>query len=219
MELSVLIPWRAEPGPRQDAFDYILPRWHAAGVEVCIGEDDPGGPFNCARALNRAYKKASCKRMVQFGADNLPPPVHDLQAMYEALEGLPWVPLMVGTAYYSMEDTAQILVGANPDSISTEYTLPFNTGTIGYTRDSYAAVGGSDERFEGWGGEDAALRQSLAGLYGAPPALLFTLRCLWHRTDHRIWEGTNNQRLMDEYLPLTEPSVTQRYLNARGTFL
>lgn len=217
MNLSVLIPWRTDNGPRQQAFDYVRPLWEATGAEICVGEDDPVGPFNCSRALNRAFRQATNDRMVQFGADNLPDPVA-IEVAYEALGVNPWLPLMSSTAYYSENSTERIFSGADPFSETLEYTLPFCTGALGYTRDAYVAAGGSDERFSGWGMEDAALRQTLAGLFGSSPALPYTLRCLWHKSDHRFTSG-DNQQLMDQYTPLKDPYTTRTYLEARGTFI
>lgn len=217
MNLSVLIPWRTDNGPRQQAFDYVRPLWEATGAEICVGEDDPVGPFNCSRALNRAFRQATNDRMVQFGADNLPDPVA-IEVAYEALGVNPWLPLMSSTAYYSENSTERIFSGADPFSEPLEYTLPFCTGTLGYTRDAYVAAGGSDERFSGWGYEDAALRQSLACLFGSPSALPYTLRCLWHATDHRI-AVSPSQVLMEDYTARTDRESMLSYLEKRGSFV
>jgi hypothetical protein len=217
MNLSVLIPWRTDHGPRQAAFDYLLPRWLSTGAEVCVGVDNDDGPFNCARAQNRAFRLATNDRIVMFGADQIPDP----QAMFYAdgyLTAYPWIPLMAQTGYYSRESTDRILAGADPFEEPLEYTLPFCTGVIGVTRDAYLATGGMDERFSGWGYEDAAFRQTLAGLFGAPPALPHTLRCLWHETDHRK-AVSPNQALMEDYIPLTDPESTRAYLDKRGSFM
>lgn len=220
MELSILIPWRSDNGSRARAFDYILPRWLSTGADVCIGQDDPDGPFNCSRAQNRAFRLAKHDRLVMFGADQIPDPevlasvVHTFET-----EDWPWFPVCAQTAYYTRQDTEQILTGLkDPFSTPFEYTLPFCTGVIALTRGSYEAVGGMDERFSGWGYEDAAFRQSLAGLFGAPPALPHTLRCLWHETNHRI-AVSPNEVLMRDYTPLTEPVATALYLQKRGSFV
>jgi hypothetical protein len=218
MDLSVLIPWRSDNGPRQAAFDYLIPRWEATGVQVCVGQDDPDGPFNCARAQNRAFRQAKQDRLIMFGADQIPPTPSELFDMVVALSIYPWAPLMAETGYYSRESTGRILAGADPFAEPLEYTLPFCTGVIGVTRHAYESAGGMDERFSGWGYEDAAFRQTLAGLFGAPPALPYTLRCLWHETDHRI-AVSPNEVLMRDYIPLTEPVSTRAYLDDRGTFV
>lgn len=228
MDVSVLIPWRTDQGPRERVFRYLLPLWEQTGAQICVGVDDDNGPFNCSRAQNRAFRKAKHNRLFMIGADALP----DLDAMSSALQclsepapqwtytrsGHQWVPTFAETGYYSREATDRILAGSDPKSFNLDYTLPFCTGPVALTRDAYVATGGMDERFSGWGYEDAAFRQTLAGLFGAPPALPYTLRCLWHETDHRITVSPN-QVLMNDYTPLTDPVKTQAYLDQRGSFL
>src|SRR5688500_1375889 len=212
MEISILLPWRTDHGARQRVWDYVLPRWITTGADVCIGQDDPDGSFNCSRAQNRAFRQARHDRLVMFGADQVPDP-EVLEATIDRFKvGDPWFPVCAQTGYYSKADSDQILTGQkDPFKTSFEYTLPFCTGIVALTRDAYVATGGMDERFSGWGYEDAAFRQTLAGLFGAPPALPYTLRCLWHETDHRK-AVSPNEVLMRDYTPLTEPVSTATYL-------
>lgn len=217
MRLSVLIPWRTDNGPRQAAFDYLKPRWEATGAQICVGQDDPDGPFNCSRAQNRAFRQARHDRLVLFGADQIPD-VRILRDLDIALRYQPWLPACAETGYYSRVATDRILTGADPEVEPLEYTLPFCTGVFGLTREAYLTAGGMDERFHGWGYEDEAFRQTLAGLFGAPPALPHTLRCLWHETDHRVTESPN-QVLMQDYIQLTDPVSTRRYLDQRGSYV
>jgi hypothetical protein len=217
VNLSVLVPWRPDGAERSQAWDYLLPRWKETGVEVCVGEDDPTGPFNFARACNRAFRQATHDKVAIFGADQLPDRI-SLQAAELALQRVPWIPVMQQTGYYSEESTRDILAGADPWETPLEYTLPFCTGVIACTRDAYVASGGMDERFSGWGYEDAAFRQTLAGLFGVTPALPFTLRCLWHEVSHRK-AVSPNEVLMRDYTPLRDPVSTRGYLDQRGSFL
>lgn len=218
MDLSVLIPWRPDGGQRDDVFRYLLPKWRATGAQICIGTDSGSGPFNCAEAQNNAFFQAKHDNLVMFGADQLPDrKVLDVAA--SALPGPRWLPLFQETAYYSEETTRALISGDTREEIAPfDYVLPFCTGVIALTRDAYVTTGGMDERFRGWGYEDAAFRQTLAGLFGAPEPLPATLRCLWHATDHRI-AVSPNEVLMRDYIPLTDPVSTQAYLDQRGTFL
>jgi hypothetical protein len=220
VDVSVLIPWRGGDPQRERVFEYVLEQWSSIPVQVCVGEDDPEGPFNCSRAQNRAFKQADRKFLYMVGADTLP----DRNSVFFAENRLreplhePWIPVFATTSYYSEEATGRILSGANPADEFFEYTLPFCTGPVALTRDAYVATGGMDERFSGWGYEDAAFRQTLAGLFGAPPALDTVCRCLHHQVDHRI-AVSPNEVLMRDYTPLTEPVSTRAYLDQRGSFL
>lgn len=219
MDISVLIPWRTDNGDRERVWSYLRPLWEATGAQVCIGVDDPDGPFNCSRAQNRAFRLAKHDKLIMVGADTLPDlGVLDTVPMSFRNFDYDWFPIFEKTGYYSQEGTQRILSGADPDSIELDYVLPFCTGPVALTRDAYVATGGMDERFSGWGYEDAAFRQTLAGLFGAPPALPATARCLWHETGHRN-AVSPNEVLMRDYTPLTEPVSTRAYLEKRGSFL
>jgi hypothetical protein len=218
VDVSVLIPWRADNGPRQRVFDYLLPLWQSTGAQICVGQDDPEGPFNCSRAQNRAFRQAEHDNLVMIGADTLPLSTWTLAEIDLRLQTDPWFPIFSETGYYSQEITGRILAGERPERFALDYTLPFCTGPVALTRDAYVATGGMDERFSGWGYEDAAFRQTLAGLFGAPPARAAVARCLWHETDHRI-AVSPNEVLMRDYTPLTDPVKTRIYLDQRGSFL
>lgn len=217
MDISVLIPWRTDNGPRQEALDYLLPKWRETGAEICIGVDPGEGPFNCSRAQNRAFRLASHNKLVMYGADQLP----DLDVLLDAsarLDKEPWLPLYNKTGYYSRGTTARLLAGEPLHAAPLEYVLPFCTGLVGLSRDAYRAVGGMDERFEGWGYEDAAFRLSLECTFGFPESLDHTLRCLWHETGHRI-EQSPNQVLMIKYLEAANGIGFAEFLKERGSFL
>lgn len=217
MDVSVLIPWRGGDPQRERVFEYVLTMWEKTGADICVGEDDPGGPFNCSRAQNRAFRKAKHDKLIMIGADTVPS-VWLIPVVYNRLDTDCWFPLFHETAYYSKRSTDRILSGTVRAAEPYEYVLPFCTGPVALTRDAYVATGGMDERFSGWGYEDAAFRQTLAGLFGAPPALNATCRCLWHETDHRI-AVSPNEVLMRDYTPLTDPVSTRAYLDQRGSFL
>lgn len=220
MDVSVLIPWRGGDPQRERVFEYVLAKWAEVPVQVCIGEDDPDGPFNCSRAQNRAFKQADRRYLYMVGADTVPNRNSVFFALNHLREPLhePWIPVFSETSYYSEAATNRILSGADPADEPLDYTLPFCTGPVALTRDAYVATGGMDERFSGWGYEDAAFRQTLAGLFGAPPALPLAARCLWHETGHRI-AVSPNEVLMRDYTPLTGPASTRAYLDSRGGFL
>lgn len=219
MDVSVLIPWRTDNGQRERNLNFVLKAWARLGVQVCLGEDDPTGPFNCSRAQNRAFRQAEHDVLLMVGADMVPEAGHIATAASRFwTRGLRWKPLYATTSYWSQTSTDLILAGKDPESEPFDYTLPFCTGPVMLTRDAYVATGGMDERFSGWGYEDAAFRQTLAGLFGAPPAFDATCRCLWHETDHRI-AVSPNQVLMNDYTPLTDRVKTQTYLGRRGSFL
>jgi hypothetical protein len=214
---SVLIPWRTDHGPREAAFRHLLGVWSELDLEVCVGEDDPEGPFNFSRGLNRAYHKATSDHLVIFGADCVPD-AGVLARVPVRLASEPWFPLFYQTGYYSQQDTQRILAG-DPPAAPFEHLVPFCTGVLAFTREVFEAVGGMDERFAGWGMEDAALRRTLANLYGDSSSEPATLSCLWHPEDVRGKASERSWELIREYEARSSAEETRAYLDQRGSFL
>lgn len=219
--ISVLIPWRGGDPQRERVWEHIKHKWNLLGVELCVGVDDPGGPFNCSRALNRAFKQSTKPYIMQFGADCLPS-YAALAAGYSVLEeGIhPWVPLFDRTDYYNEYATESLLRGIPENTLSTDENLavPFQTGVLAMTREAFLETGGSDERFEGWGAEDSAFRMCLWRLYGGGTPLPFTLRCLWHNNEHRIL-GEENLSLCQEYERIDNREDMLQYIEQRGRYV
>lgn len=219
MDVSVLIPWRTDHGPRQSALDFLLPLWEETGAEICIGEDPGPGPFNCSRAQNRAFRVATHDKLVMFGADQLPDHAA-LKAAEVRLDSEPWFPLFDQTSYYSADSTARILSGKPLQVEPFEHLVPFCTGVVALSRASYLEVGGMDERFAGWGMEDAAFRQTLFNVFGGSMPYPATLRCLWHPEGDRGKASDQNWNLIREYEALgADRARTVAYLEERGRFV
>lgn len=220
LNLSVLIPWRTDNGSRARVFDYVLPLWEATGADICIGTDTGEGPFNCAMAQNDAFSKAKYDNLVMFGADMLP----DLSALRYAQtkleQGAPWLALFHDVGYFTREGTERIMRGETPYHAEAfgEY-VPFCTGIIGLSRATYYEAGGMDERFKGWGMEDAAFRHTLNALHPDPPIYQDTLLCLWHEEGDRGKASQANWDLIYEYEARPERAQMQGYLEQRGRFV
>jgi hypothetical protein len=192
--VSVLIPWRTDHGQRERLFDYLLPLWRATGLEICVGSDDGLGPFNRSQALNRAFATSTGATMVVYDADCVPDPTRIANLSGTA----PWERLYAHTEYLSRADTDAVLDGLDPWEPTPEYTVDM-CGLIAVNRDCWTEIGGADEQFRGWGGEDVALYYSLARKYGPSPEPTSTLRCLWHEIADRSGWPINHRRLTDVY--------------------
>lgn len=220
MNLSVLIPWRTDHGSRERVFNKLRPLWDITGADICVGTDTGEGPFNCAMAQNDAFSKAKYDNLVMFGAD-MYPDIGVLNASLERLEeGEPWFPLFERTAYFSREDSERLLNGYRYSAtLEYEHIVPFCTGVVGLTRATYIEAGGMDERFMGWGMEDAAFRHTLNALYPNPLAFPATLECLWHDEGQRGKASDRNWELIREYETRPERERMKAYLEERGSFV
>lgn len=204
MSISVLIPWRTDHGHRERLWNYLRPQWEQLDVELCIASDGApdGAPFSYAAAANRAAQQAAGNVLITWGADQLP----DMEAIRSAAaraSRLGWSMVFTRNATYSPLDTEAILGGANPAYLRPETYEDHCTGIIAVARDIWTKVGGMDERFIGWGYEDAALRDRLARDYKKPYTPPGTLLGLWHPVRHRIYTGPNADLYHREYAPGT----------------
>lgn len=218
--ISVLIPWRGGDPQREQVWEFIKREWEFLGVELCVGVDDEGGPFNCSRALNRAFSMSTKPYIMQFGADCLP----DVDAIYEGYRfleaGNPWVPLFDQTDYYNEYMTQMIISGVPRRKLEIDSNLhvPFQTGVMAMHRDVFKETGGSDERFEGWGGEDSSFRRAVWVLHRGGEPLPFTLKCLWHDGKHRVL-GEQNLALCQEYERIGNREDMLLYIAQRGHYV
>lgn len=204
MDVSVLVPWRSEDPQRIKVWDYIKWEWSLMGVEICAASDGRGhGPFNTSKACNNAFKMSTKPFLLTTGADVIP----DFTMVSEGLRrlkedySLKWVPLGNQTEYFNAEATERILQTRKWWTEATDpvYTVPFQTGIMLIRRDLYLETGGHDERFEGWGGEDAAFRRAVHVLGGESDPVPLSLRCLWHDPGRRGTMSKNNFALCHQY--------------------
>lgn len=203
MDVSVLVPWRSEDPQRIRVWDYVKWEWSLLGVELCAASDGRDhGPFNTSKACNNAFKMSTKNWLVTTGADVIPDwGMISIGLHIADTNGLRWVPLGNRTEYFNAEATERILHTKKWWAETTDplYTVPFQTGIMLIRRDLYLETGGHDERFTGWGGEDAAFRRSVHVLGGDSEPVPLTLRCLWHDPGRRGTMSKNNYDLCHQY--------------------
>ena len=202
MTVSILIPWRSDHSHRERLWSYLRPRWEALPYQLCVASDgaEDGAPFDYAAAANKAAAEATGDVLITWGADQFPD-AHAIDAAAETATTWGWAMAFDRNATFSPFDTEQILAGANHRLLGPEIIEPHCTGIIAVRRSIWDAIGGMDERFHGWGYEDAALRDRLIRDYGKPPVRPGTLLGLWHPVRHRVYTGPNAELYYREYAP------------------
>lgn len=222
MEVSALVPWRSQDPARIRAWEFCKREWELMGVEVCEGVDAEDGPFNTARAANNAFLKSTKPYVMTMGADCIP----DRQAVEESLhkiktEGLNWVPMFDKTSYFDESATNRIFETKRwwDEQTDPKFDVPFQTGVMFMKREVYEEAGGHDERFTGWGGEDAAFRQVIYTLNGNSDPLPLTLKCLWHDPGRRGTMSKRNFELCHTYEALQSREELLEYLATRPKFI
>lgn len=194
--ISVLVPWApaaAESGPERDAiwrWNYrrlvdLFSRFDDA-AEIVIGQpDDVGDPatFSRSLALNRAAAAARGDVFVIVDADTTSTE-RDFEAALALVRLGGWtLPLRyvrlgpIISAEWLSRSGYFPPPGWHHDI--EEELLTANSGIVAMPRAAFELVGGFDERFTSWGGEDDMMRCALETLY-APPLRHGTAFHLWH---------------------------------------
>ena len=216
--LTVLVPWRPQPS-RIEAFE-ALKAWYARHVPDAVIRtfDSDDEIFNLSACRNIAIASIDDENEVVVinDADTVPELAPLRQAIADAatsnLVHLPY------DRYHWLgrEGTAQFLGGTEPADCAYELVIGARSGVYVTTPKTWWSHGGQDERFRGWGFEDAAWYVAHETLLGeAPRRHAGAVYALHHETQLR--EGPQydlNAALMDRYTA----SATSREAMAQLVF-
>ncbi|MDH6180208.1 hypothetical protein M2152_000390 [Microbacteriaceae bacterium SG_E_30_P1] len=203
MPLTVLIPWRPKPS-RVAAFDAVV-AWYRENLgDVNIrAVDTDDEVFNLARCRNVGVASVVDPDSVVIinDADTIPEKDALLDAIAQAAtSGRVHLPY---TQYHWLgaSGTAQLLAGTPAQQCDHEVVLGACSGVYVTTPTTWWSHGGQDERFRGWGFEDAAWNLAHETLLGELPRRHYGhVFALHHVAELR--EGPNydaNAALMELY--------------------
>ncbi|MEH0417813.1 glycosyltransferase family 2 protein [Streptomyces sp. B21-083] len=207
MTVAVVIPWR--PGtPERNAHHEVVRAHLRALLPDAIHLDVDSGhtPFSRAGSRNEGVRQAQAAGadvVVICDADTLveAEPLH--AAITAAADGVMHLPY---TWYRGLTQRGTIdhLAGAPADQCPAELEHQWATGGIIVIQpDAWWRAGGMDERFSGWGHEDAAYRIAADALLGPTVAHPGTITHLWHPSEvghgspQHIANGQHCQRYVD----------------------
>lgn len=163
--VTVAIPWRPSP-TRIQPYLRACRFWEDMGLHIVTAESDPDKPFNRPQARNRVVSLAPPGIVVIADADTIP----ERGAVEEAIATVQgeviwpfdWYRIVPGE-YVDVSD-----LKAAPTITGPMAAGPNCTGGVWVMRtDTYWRLGGQDERFKRWGGEDSAFIAAAATLTGA----------------------------------------------------
>ena len=164
-----------------------------------------GTPFNKSRALNRAAAVARGDVLLIHDADFVVP-VDYAAEVTQSLRGVSGVRPARFIFYLDQPSTVRLMESrAMTSSSSVEYVTQNTPCPMALKRSTYWDIGGHDESFVGWGGEDVEFLSRLRTLTVAEGGWLPTIH-LWHPSAPRKASGHRNQRQQDELLA-TDPRV------------
>lgn len=193
-------------------------------AEIVVGRSRQR-PFCKTEAFNNAAKASHGKVLVLLDADAYLPGRILERAAARILDELPghlwFVPYR--RLYRLSEETTREILASDPedpyrppdpcppwmlegDPRHASYGRRYGAMAIVIPRRAYDVLGGFDERFKGWGGEDAALLRALDVLWGKHKSINAAIYHLWHPKigetyRERSWEGqkARNDALASRY--------------------
>ena len=227
-KISLLIPFSSTDTYRQKNLNWLLEYWkhELPDAEVIIGKSH-SRIFSKAEALNDAVSRSKGKILAIVDADAyIPGAVLDEAAdmMLANLDNNLWyVPYR--RLYRLTYEAAKLVIDSDPSNPyrfpspipesmihnaghSTKYGHRHGAMLMMFPRQAYDTIGGFDERFKGWGGEDVCLLHTLDTLYGKHKTTNNEIYHLWHpfygdTYQQRHWAGQtgggSNKNLSSEY--------------------
>ena len=253
--ISILIPFRCldKNNQRWENAQWLEKFWKKSlpGAQIVIG-DDPSVdlPFSKSVAINQAAKKAKGDVFVVIDADGYMPPASILHCAKEIRTAkkkgyrLWFVPYRL--FYRLNKEASRRLLESSPKKAVTFSCPPNPKDILGDTdpstghwygamiqimpREAFEIVGGWDERFRGWGGEDHAAMRAMDTLYCLHKTLPGQVLHVWHPQigktgekdvvswKERMWEnqtdpGANNRLSWRYYHSIGKPLLMRQLIN------
>lgn len=204
MTVSVIVPRRAGDKRRDAVWAWLKPRWEREhpGWQLVEGHDDPTGPFNRSRAINRGASEATGDVLVIADGDTFTDPVTLTETTEHATDGRFWLAYS-RYHYLNRPMSDQIMDGYQGDWFAgVEFTMTNTCSSmIVLTRGLFDQVHGFDERFEGWGFEDVAFSHACQTFGGGLARTQADVWHLWHppspenNRNSPIWRA-NRERML-----------------------
>lgn len=187
MKTVALIPFRADLGHRDRLWDHLKTNyWSDLPYPVIVGHHDEG-PFNRSKAVNTAARSAGDWDVAIIADSDTWVPIPQLT---EAVRMAGAIKRLVAafTAVVELDGrcTGQILSGQldfltlGVDCVRSA-DLATQSSMIAVPRELWNNIGGFDEKFCGWGGEDNAFWRAATILGGRPQRIDGYAYHLWHQ--------------------------------------
>lgn len=243
--ISILVPFHCSDKESQRTKNWLWLkkywRYHLPGAQIVMG-NDPDKPFSKSVAVNDAAALATGDVFVIADADayiSIDAVLYCVEKIREARRKGQRQWFIPYRQFYRLTQEASQRVLNSPSS--NPYVFPDppcsedvqNTHGSGprfghwygamiqiMPREAFEEVGGWDERFRGWGGEDHAAMRAMDTLYWKHKTLPGPVFHIWHPMlspgksgvwidwKHRIWEGQEESGVNDE--------LSHKYYGANG---
>jgi hypothetical protein len=115
---------------------------------------EDGTPYNRAATFNRGATLARGSTLILHDNDMLVPARYAAESLARIREGAMFADLKRFIFYLATKDSVSLLAGQNVRATTASVVQNLRGGSIVAERTAYDAIGGFDEAFVGWGGED-----------------------------------------------------------------
>lgn len=232
--ISFLVPFRGE-GHRADVWRFVslrLFREHP-DAEIVVCSDDGQDPFGKSQAVNRGAEAARGDVLFIWDADCWAPP-EQVEAAAAVVRDDPntWARPWRRKVKLGQAETARILALGGDWDGTWDRKAPreamnafWASPPLALHRSAFEEVGGMDERFRGWGGEDIAFARALWKTgHGFAKGIPGDCVHLWHPRGDRVgrdrWPGqevsTVNDHLVHEYNRARTPEEMRELIARRA---
>lgn len=184
-QLSIIIPFYTDCHQRVKIFKWVIRYYkkYCPDAQICVGSSSHS-PFSKAKAVNEAFKKATGSILAIIDADIICNPNVLLNADH-LLKTSPWIIPYEHVCNISKKSTNELLNKEPTWPLSSNFSFVYRSqlpvgGANILKRESFEAIGGFDERFQGWGGEDDAFVAAMNTICGHYTRTNDTLFHLWH---------------------------------------
>ncbi|HEX3045394.1 MAG TPA: galactosyltransferase-related protein, partial [Bacillota bacterium] len=188
MKISALVPFKSDNGGIRDRnLAYVRKRYETLmpEVELVIGEDQ-SELFNRSKAINRAAAKATGDLLMIVDGDIFFG-TRLIDKIMVIAPDHPWIIPFCRGYKLTLEMSRKVTESETiklPDRLrpgDIERNCFYYGAFINVmSRKAFETVGGMDERFHGWGGEEEALVRALDTLVGKHYRMDETIFHLWH---------------------------------------
>lgn len=169
MRVVVLVPRRSDGGRRDHLWSYLAARWATECPDwpVFEGHHDDGGAFNRSAAINAAASAAGDWDVAILADSDTFVGTDQLHAAVQSAARTGRITFAYDRfAYLSRRMSDRVMEGYQGNWWDgVVWTMPGTCSSmVVVTRQLFDAVGGFDEGFVGWGGEDVAFSLSCQAL-------------------------------------------------------